>query len=760
MITKTTKFIFFLFFIIEFTSIVNAQYTFPQILQTTPLADLQEFQVIDFNNDGFNDIVAKTGPQGGSYIHFIKGSTEGYTVEKSIQFQNFISQMVFFDFDKDGDLDLFSNYIVYENQDLEFTERSQLDGIGFSDILIYDMDDDGWDDIVPGIWHLDDNQSSFPFYKNTGEFNFELVGDVPSLTNAGKIMMLDINKDGKNEIVILNTNEPNFFTLLGGNHVEPFEYNGDYPKPTFRDIYIADIDGDGWDEIINHGSSFTDIFIYFFEENTFKPVLYNSNEFATGLLIHDHNGDGIDDIIGYGHDYQFIRYDDGQLVLDKIIPGPEAPQTYLESKIIYKDSEAILLRSRFNALYVFDLENENLSNGYSIVDDISQNRAITPVTSDNSDLGYSFIEENNIKVLRLDPISKQKKYETIPLKNKPYSVSLTELEPNAPVYILTYFNDNGIYIFDANNPTEEEINNPKFTLSSNAISLYTKEADNQISVLINDDFDIYRLSFDSDYKLDYLRNMNNLPIELIEVDINHDQQKEIVWKSNYAIWFSKKEQNTYTDFVKLEFEQNLPLGNSLFYDYDGDGEIEIVTSQYEKIIILEVDDAYQATKTELDSENLLYFNATGSLGQGYISLIKSDGRIQIIEDLQSYLSTHEIEIDLDIEPHLAGLAFFQDLDSDNDLDILIRNRFFVSTSLNGDILSTSNTEEQLHVYPNPTFGAFHVNTEEDYKILSIQSINGVQFPITSDMNQFPNGIYSITILINQRLKTFQIIKTD
>jgi len=67
-----------------------AQHSDPQTLFSTSLAGIEDYKVVDYNNDGVNDIVANAGFEGGRYSYFLKGTANGFEIDQRIRFDQTI----------------------------------------------------------------------------------------------------------------------------------------------------------------------------------------------------------------------------------------------------------------------------------------------------------------------------------------------------------------------------------------------------------------------------------------------------------------------------------------------------------------------------------------------------------------------------------------------------------------------------------------------------------------------------------------------
>ena len=734
------------------TTTISAQYSEPQTLFSTPLADIQDYQLVDFNSDQVMDLVVNTGSVGGDYTYFLKGVESGFEIEKKVQFDNTISEMIFFDFDGDSDLDLLSGKFIFENKDLEFAKKTNLTGIDFSNITIYDIDNDGDSDIIPGIASLD-QIIRYPYFQNNGNFDFTLTGDIPDSYFPAQVKIADLNNDGVSEIIRAISNELYVHALVDTNNLEYFEFDNSI---NYDKIETGDINGDGIVEFIVLNEEF--LTAYIFDGVEFEPKNFYFQGYFVDLILYDHNKDEIQDIVIYNRGYQFISYMNEELVLERSIMGPE--EVSLSSKCIMyrKDGKQKIVRAGHSSIKLFELNAENLIEDGSLLEDFTTSYSPIAYTNDNSNLNYAFIDGSTMSILKIDPSNHQKIIESIQLKSRIRSASLVELENGKPVYLISYIDDPGLYILNAHHPTTDQINNAKM-LFTNPPVIHSNKVDKSISVILTDGLDILRLTFDNDYKIEYLRSMSNPPSRIMEADLNNDGRNDILWVSNYSMWYSEKLSNGYGDFTKLEIEDDFYFfPNINLFDIDDDDEIEIVNAGSSEVKVWNSNSNFELEETSYDIEGAWHIQFTGNLNENTISLLRNNGRLSIINDFSDFLNSGNTDIDLIIEPHLSGSTFFRDLDNDGDRDIVIRNFYSLSVSLYSDMVSVFDNAEKFTIFPNPTNGVLNFSLENNPQIISIHDAYGKSYPTDNDLSGFPPGAYFVKLKIQNEFQIIQVLK--
>lgn len=204
----------------------------------------------DVNGDGLDDVFlgGASGQEGALYLQLNDGSFEKSseaTFQNDKTFEDINS--AFFDFDGDSDLDL---YVVSGSGEFYASNAS-----GLQDRL----------------------------YANDGSGNFSRVarGVLPNHLNGGsKVLPTDIDKDGDQDLIVLNRNIP-----------------GEYPKGPRSYIYL------------NEGGKFVD------GTREVSSDLYQASQMLVDGSLTDLNKDGYDDLIVVGEwtEPQIFLNDEGEL---------------------------------------------------------------------------------------------------------------------------------------------------------------------------------------------------------------------------------------------------------------------------------------------------------------------------------------------------------------------------------------------------------------------------------------------------------------
>jgi hypothetical protein len=246
-------------------SIYNHIGQFPRILEKW-FSNLNNVNVVDFNNDGFNDIISYgiiDGEESLFDVYLNDGAGNFYLV-----FDNYISPAAFSDsdlgdFDNDGDLDLIT--IGIDNSIITLLYENVGDG-GFVKNSISDMftkvhrgsceflninNDNFLDLIITGDYGINDENTRC--FLNDQSGGLVLISHTLPIVSNSQTKSFDIDNDGDDDVLIAGQNDANYFCNLYLNNNGQFQLIKQFTpiiNPTFD---IADIDGDGYLDILING---------------------------------------------------------------------------------------------------------------------------------------------------------------------------------------------------------------------------------------------------------------------------------------------------------------------------------------------------------------------------------------------------------------------------------------------------------------------------------------------------------------------------
>jgi hypothetical protein len=220
-----------------------------------PLSE-SDFAIIDVDNDGDNDIIALAGGyesrEDKNYIHYFYENINGSFIKKELPIPPFPASVVRpFDFDHDGDIDLFigarikmemfpfaadSWILINENGEFKPANTLRYDLGMVTDAIWSDYDGDGWEDLL-----ITREWNSITILKNiNGEkLKTQNLPEIESMHGIWySIAAGDFDMDGDSDYILGN---------LGNNH--RFTVNDKYPLK----IYADDLDLNGTIDPISTG---------------------------------------------------------------------------------------------------------------------------------------------------------------------------------------------------------------------------------------------------------------------------------------------------------------------------------------------------------------------------------------------------------------------------------------------------------------------------------------------------------------------------
>lgn len=225
----------------------------PAITINESPANYETIHFIDFDNDGKEDIIfLKTNPRHVAWLKNIDNQGN-YAAEEMLLSAGAIMDMELFDVDEDGQLDLV--VILQHNFESSIVWYRNLGNANFGagqtlwdydtyllKLMVVDINNDGKKDLV--VVDDDYNPASIFWHKNLGNQNFgppETIFQFNMLlshfTEILNIQLADINSDGKDDFVFSSFREPNDFHIYW---LENIDNQGHYDN--LRLIHV------GWDD--------------------------------------------------------------------------------------------------------------------------------------------------------------------------------------------------------------------------------------------------------------------------------------------------------------------------------------------------------------------------------------------------------------------------------------------------------------------------------------------------------------------------------
>jgi hypothetical protein len=309
----------------------------------------------DVDNDGKPDLFVTTVRHGNHLFHNLgSGKFSDITEQAGLNYSGHSSGAVFFDYNRDGLLDLFLSNVG------RYTTDEKGDGgyyIGLSDAFA-------------GQLHPDRNEPC-KLYKNLGNNQFQDIAKTSGITTCGwngDASFVDLNNNGYPDLYVLNMQGNNhFYENINGDHFidktdqyfpkTPWGAMGikffDFSNDGLMDLLVTDMHSDmsydlSYDEYPQEKSKslmmWADSFMVGHEKSIFGNAFYKNlgngkfeeisdkigveNYWPWGVSVDDLNADGFQDIfISSGMSYHF-RYGINSLLLN------DAGKGFLDSEFV------------------------------------------------------------------------------------------------------------------------------------------------------------------------------------------------------------------------------------------------------------------------------------------------------------------------------------------------------------------------------------------------------------------------------------------
>ncbi|MFN0030548.1 MAG: FG-GAP-like repeat-containing protein [Flavobacteriales bacterium] len=293
------------FFLISSLCLLQAQLDMPYQLSST--FKTREVTDADINGDGLHDLIIMCDEQI-TWSENLGGGQFATLQKLQLPDMDFFLRLAIVDLDNDGDNDIvgshFNNYpeyriSVWRNQGFLLFDEEEILHVSDQSTtkpLVFDFDEDGWDDIV-----VCTDGKLKTFRNNNGELE-EYSFQTTSSTTLSEMQLTDLNQDGVMDIIGVDNSGQTLRHFLGttsGNfQAGQTMANGTYIKF----VHIQDMNGDDNLDVIYDNGNDTDEFKiglnngseYFTQVIDFSPLSCNS--MAT-MNYGDWNNDGVDDVI-------------------------------------------------------------------------------------------------------------------------------------------------------------------------------------------------------------------------------------------------------------------------------------------------------------------------------------------------------------------------------------------------------------------------------------------------------------------------------
>jgi enediyne biosynthesis protein E4 len=366
--------------------------------------------VADVNKDGLDDIfIGGTRQQPSQlYLQTIKGFIKKEIPDFTTYSFNDITAAVFFDYDNDGDMDLFAggggNFAAAETGGMQnflymndgkgmFTlQRGALPPTltNCGTVSLLDYNNDGFTDLFTGSRSIPQSYGQTPasfLLKNKGNGTFEDVTATvaPTFLTLGMItgsVVTDINKDGKKELIVTGDWMNTHVFSIGNGKIEELKTTGlENYSGWWQTVTAADVDKDGDDDLIlgNIGENFylqagntqpSYLYVYDFDQNGNKEKLLSRTfeQKEVPVFMRREMADQIPSIKKQNLKHQEYAKKTVQQLFDKTLSSAQKLMVnYTSSCIAYNDGKGVFTVKRLpdevqlssaNAIHVTDINKD------------------------------------------------------------------------------------------------------------------------------------------------------------------------------------------------------------------------------------------------------------------------------------------------------------------------------------------------------------------------------------------------------------------
>jgi len=746
---------------ILFCSIIFvSSFSFSQNFEETIIADANNWvqpKNIDLDNDGLDDLVSVS--RDGNVVWWKKDNTSNFTkiiIDETTKSWN---QLDVFDIDGDLDLDILiseqgSIEIYYNDGNQNFSPTYINANFLSSNITAGDFDGDGLTDFISTSRA---SNGAVKYWNNFMNIFFDdtTIANVP--IGNGDILADDIDNDGDLDLLMsvvsgfwtgnhviayLNDGNANFTELtinytLPNEHIQILDYDNDGDKD-FAVIVDFDNDGDNDISVVFSSSNSNDFFCFYINDGSENFTLNTLENLEEGERINslDYNTDGLTDFI-----VTSSAFDDPRIYENQ--GGGSFNVSILDDSFVSPTS-----------FHSSDIDNDGL------IDIVSTSNDEHELVLWHNTGAFNFTK---IVIDNTEPLINYAHIDDIDGDGHK-DILVTTVAFNQG-QILLYINDGAM-----------NFTKSVFFNETNRFRVFSEDVDD------DGDLDIVYSVFGGNGKIRYYRNDGSGNYQSVSVissidntlcvgylDVNNDGHKDFI--TDDAVYLQNDGALNFT-------EVTLPVAGE-FFDIDGDGDLDILSSRYTSMNIIawhENDGSGNFTEHQIqtgttnsgDKFTIQDFDGDGDVD--FVSCPTNDFNSQKlsywVNDGNESFTREEINPNYLTSTHLIS----NDFDGDGDIDVLSSNTKFPFTLWKNtsdvplSINQYENSRFNVNIFPNPTTDYINIQSNQGIHIVEAYSLQGQLIAShknqnSIDVKDLSNGIYFLKIRDDlNRVQTIKFIK--